>query len=283
MTDIVKAKFRYVIIIVIGMMLMGMQTVYGEELRPDPADVAYDETFGPQFTLGDTDKDFVYTPVKPCRIFDTRKAGGSIGSGGTRAFYVYGDGGAMAGQGGNPAGCPAARGEPRAVHINIAVDDPIASGYLTVWPTGTARPTSAVLNYKPTYSDPISNAFTVITGFDIGRDINVYAYKQTHVIADVMGYYYEVDLDELYFQEVEHYSPIAAGTTGEYTATCPAGSKVVGGGWHSRRNSAPHYHDRSINDYSNYPSSDREWRVGIYNNSGEFHWITVYAICMELQ
>ena len=146
------------------------------------------------FTLGDTDKDFVYTPVKPCRIIDTREAGGKIPSGDSRSFYVYGS---VAAQGGNSAGCPAPRGEPRAVHMNIVAVNSVASGWLTVWPTGTGMPLAGILNYYPGRTDPVSNAFTVQTGFGMGRDINVYAHRTTHVVADVMGYYYDVDKDDL--------------------------------------------------------------------------------------
>lgn len=147
------------------------------------------------FTLGDTDKDYVYSPVKPCRIVDTRNAGGPIIGGTSRAFVVRGGFAEMVAQGGNPDGCFAPRGEPRAVHINIAVDKPLDNGYLTAWPTGTSMPKAAVLNYRPTYSDPISNAVTVVTGYGLGaaKDINIYAKRTTHVIIDVMGYYYDID------------------------------------------------------------------------------------------
>ena len=33
------------------------------------------------YNLGDTQADLVYTPVTPCRIIDTRRAGGPIGGG----------------------------------------------------------------------------------------------------------------------------------------------------------------------------------------------------------
>jgi hypothetical protein len=148
------------------------------------------------FSLGDHDKDFVYTPVKPCRIVDTREAGGKITSGSSRGFYVYGTGIQMSAQGGNSAGCSSPRGEPRAVHINIVAVNSVASGWLTVWPYGASKPLAGVLNYYPNRTDPVSNAFTVKTGYAMARDINVYAHKTTHVVADVMGYYYDVDEDE---------------------------------------------------------------------------------------
>ena len=144
------------------------------------------------FELGDPDKDFVYTPVKPCRIVDTRRAGGKILSGFSRGYYVHGSGAQMSAQGGNAAGCTSPRGEPRAVHMDIVAVNSEGSGFLTVWPIGTSRPNASILNYFPGRSDPIANAFTVKTSFAVGLDIGVYAYKATHVVADVMGYYYDV-------------------------------------------------------------------------------------------
>jgi hypothetical protein len=143
------------------------------------------------YRLGDTDEDFVFTPVSPCRIIDTREAGGPIGTDSFRSFYVYGSGVNMLPQGGNASGCPAPRGEPRGVVMNIVAVNSTAPGYLTVWPDNTTRPLAAVLNYNPSETDPVSNAFTMKTRYGAGREISVYAYKQTHVVADVMGYYYE--------------------------------------------------------------------------------------------
>ena len=93
----------------------------------------------------------------------------------------------MSAQGGNSAGCTSPRGEPRAVHMNIVAVNSVDSGFLTVWPYGTSKPLAGVLNYYPGRTDPISNAFTVKTGFALARDINVYAHKSTHVVSDVMG------------------------------------------------------------------------------------------------
>jgi hypothetical protein len=38
--------------------------------------------------LGDTTQDYVFTPVTPCRIFDTRNAGGALAADTARDFYV---------------------------------------------------------------------------------------------------------------------------------------------------------------------------------------------------
>ena len=52
-------------------------------------------------SLGE-DTELVYTGVDPCRLLDTRNAGGALGDAETREFYVYGVAD-IANQGGNPA------------------------------------------------------------------------------------------------------------------------------------------------------------------------------------
>jgi hypothetical protein len=56
-------------------------------------------------TLGDTTQDFVYTPVSPCRFFDTRSGtgefAGPITGGNSKQSYVYGGAPDIAPQGGS--------------------------------------------------------------------------------------------------------------------------------------------------------------------------------------
>src|SRR5712692_3734912 len=52
--------------------------------------------------LGDNNRDLVYFPVTPCRLVDTRLAGGPIAAGFTRSFVMNGS---LTGQGGNASGC----------------------------------------------------------------------------------------------------------------------------------------------------------------------------------
>ena len=199
------------------------------------------------FTLGDGDKDFVYTPVKPCHIVDTRIAGGKISSGGSRGFYVHGSGGQLTSQGGNSAGCTSLRGEPRAVHINIVAVESADSGWLTVWPYGASKPLAGVLNYSPGRTDPISNAFTVKTGYALARDISVYAYKTTHVVADVMGYYYPGEPQKIVAAASSGTQASGISVAGSNTTlvsksvTIPTGGRIILMGEASWKNYGSHY------------------------------------------
>lgn len=152
-------------------------------------------TFAASRAVGDVGRDYVYSAVAPCRIVDTRPSSGGVGTLGsntTMNVFVWGDGLTIGGQGGNTAGCPAPRGEPRAVHVNATVV-PTGTGFLTVYPAGTAQPLASLVNYQPDNA-PIANAAIIQTNFDlVGPELSVFTSRTTHVIIDVLGYFYEAD------------------------------------------------------------------------------------------
>ena len=59
--------------------------------------------------LGDTNQDLVYTPVNPCRLFDTRPAQGGLGVMTPNVRRTYGATSPVTNQGG-PGGCAAPTG-----------------------------------------------------------------------------------------------------------------------------------------------------------------------------
>jgi hypothetical protein len=77
-----------------------------------------------------------YTGTTPTRILDTRIAGGPIGPGQTLVT--------IAGLAAIPAmGAPV---QPRAVLLNVTVTNPTVATYLSVYPSGQARPATSDLN-----------------------------------------------------------------------------------------------------------------------------------------
>jgi streptogramin lyase len=70
------------------------------------------------------------------------------------------------------------------VAMNVTVDQPVANGYITVYPCGT-RPTASNLNY--TTGQTIAN--TVITPVDTTGKVCFYAHGTTHLIADLTGWF----------------------------------------------------------------------------------------------
>ncbi|UCF01309.1 MAG: hypothetical protein JSV14_13160 [Deltaproteobacteria bacterium] len=131
-------------------------------------------------------KDLLHTPVQPCRIVDTRLAGGAIPPSGIRSYNVYG---AVASQGGNPAGCPSPKGEPLSVALNVTAV-PLGNGNIVAYPFGSAVPTASLVNYRSDAQN-IANGATVKTCFNCTKDINIKSnYGTAHVVIDVLGYYY---------------------------------------------------------------------------------------------
>jgi hypothetical protein len=120
-----------------------------------------------------------FKSVAPVRILDTRPAPENVGgisgplpANGTIALKV-----------GGVAPVPA---NATAVVLNVTVTGTTASSFLTVWPSGQNRPTASNLNW--TAGDVTPNLVTV----QLGLDGNVSFYNltgETHVIADVAGYY----------------------------------------------------------------------------------------------
>ena len=138
----------------------------------------------------------MFTPVKPCRIHDSRKSCpvcGVYNTGNSREFYVYGTSD-IANQGGNPAGCSSPQGEPAAVHINVTAVPQSGIGWFTVFPADVAAPVASLVNYDGAVQN-IANAATIKCFFNASagaREIEVSNGGSgiSHLIIDVMGYYY---------------------------------------------------------------------------------------------
>jgi hypothetical protein len=121
-----------------------------------------------------------YFPTSPARILDTRNgtgvpggAMGQLGTGGTLDLQVTG-------QGGVPANATS-------VVLNVtAADSPGPDSYLTVFPTGTARPLASNLNFVA--GQTVANL--VIAKIGAGGRVTIYNnLGSTVVVADVQGWF----------------------------------------------------------------------------------------------
>ena len=173
--------------------LRAVQTdVYGvDEHRPS---VAWTSPIFVSWRYGRSNN---YTPVTPCRIVDTRNAGGMIGAWSEREFYVHGSGATISAQGGDAGGCPAPAEDPLAAHISMIAVDSIGKGHLQAFPVGAEPGAGLSVNYNAIDTN-LSNAGTVKTSTGSGPDITVYSgVSSTHTVVDVLGYYsaYECHLD----------------------------------------------------------------------------------------
>lgn len=118
-----------------------------------------------------------FFPLTPARILDTREGNGAptgpLGGGKTLQLQVGGRG-----------GVPSTN--VSAVVLNLTATGPTSAGFLTVYPTGVARPTVSNLNFTAGWTG--ANAVTVPLG--TGGKVDIFnPAGNIHVIADVVGYY----------------------------------------------------------------------------------------------
>jgi Thrombospondin type 3 repeat len=151
------------------------------DIAPDPPDGVID-------VIGDISRvaglafkncgtpDGYYHPLTPARIVDTRIGlglPGMLGHNSTATVDVTGVGGVPA------AGV-------MAVVVNATVTQPTAPSYLTVYPSGAARPPTSNLNFVA--GQTVANLVTV----GVGADGNITVFNvsgQTHLILDIAGWY----------------------------------------------------------------------------------------------
>jgi LPXTG-site transpeptidase (sortase) family protein len=149
-----------VVTFLVGSLLVG---VAGASASPTPpAAVAIPAAAG-----GTT----AFHPLSPVRLLDTRQ-GQALRAGDTVSVGA-------AGASGIPAGIVA-------VVVNVTATDTSGAGYVTAFPTGSARPTTSVLNAEAP-GQTVANLTTVPVGAD--GSVSIFASMATDVVVDVFGYY----------------------------------------------------------------------------------------------
>jgi len=117
-----------------------------------------------------------YTALAPARVLDTRDGTGGVA-------------GALASNTGVDVQLTGVAGVPAtgvtAVILNATVTSPAGPGYLTISPTGTARPLASDLNYATDETRP--NLVVVRVG--TGGKVNLFTSTGTHVVFDVAGWF----------------------------------------------------------------------------------------------
>jgi len=137
---------------------------------------------GPAMSIvppGSPGSDFVFHAVAPCRILDTRHAGGPLQNS-TRTFRASSG---LAAQGGNASGC----GIPtnaQAIQVNLGAVPVAAGGYVQGWETGQAQPLASLVNFA---GSAIANMVTLPV--NSSEQFNLRVSGRANVFADVAGYY----------------------------------------------------------------------------------------------
>ncbi len=135
--------------------------------------------------LGDFSRDNVYTAITPCRIVDTRIAGGAFPSNAIRTYDV--DGPNLIGQGGSATGCGIPFGVAASVAMTITVTSPAGGGYISAWGLGV-QPFSSVVNHIANETAANTTIVPVVPG--VGPDFSIFSSAgNPQVIIDVVGYF----------------------------------------------------------------------------------------------
>ncbi|MBS0516647.1 MAG: hypothetical protein JSS16_14390 [Proteobacteria bacterium] len=183
--------------------------------------------------LGDVTDDLTYIPLaSPCRIVDTRKAGGIVVGTIARNFVVSPSNTTQGGSGCNPWTGYIGGGLAGAVAVNITVDangqSAIPGSYLTAFATGAAVPATSWLNFAG--GQVVSNAGILPLSTSPSFGFTVLTSATTHVIVDVTGSFVRPAATALDCLRV-HTSTSAASGHSFYISpgtTCPSTHTLTG-------------------------------------------------------
>src|SRR5262249_29161998 len=120
-----------------------------------------------------------YFTLTPCRVLDTRGPAGAYGApslaAGTSRSFVFG------GQCGVPVGA-------KAVAINVIAIDSSASGFLTLFATGSPFPPTSTINYRPG-TVRANNAIIPLSALGSLDLVCGQATGTVNAVVDVSGYF----------------------------------------------------------------------------------------------
>ena len=113
-----------------------------------------------------------FMPTTPTRLLDTRVSGTPMGNNQLLTLSIAGEDGVP--------------DSATAVALNVTALSSSTRSYVTVYPTGAARPNTSSVNVAP--GAPRANGVSV--GLGTGGDVSIYNFNgPVHVIVDVVGYY----------------------------------------------------------------------------------------------
>lgn len=127
-----------------------------------------------------------YVSITPCRIVDTRVAGGKLGNLTQRTYVVGGTSGFPA-QGGTSGGCGIPVGAT-GIAATLIANTPDRGGYLRAWPAGITEPNATVLTYLAGPGNSTGATLSITPG--TAASLTVRNHTGTiDLVIDVTGYY----------------------------------------------------------------------------------------------
>ena len=274
----------------LGLMGSGLAQAATETPTPPPPPVAYagppihassgaDGSASP-LSLGSASTDLTYTPLTPCRAFDTRLTGVGAFTG-TQSFYLNNSTVSLVTQGGSAADCGLPQtNEAVAVVINLTAVS-TSSGFTTAFAFGGTAPTSSVLNWTGN-GFTVANTTVVPLCRSCGQDISISNFNNSFIIGDVMGYFREPGATALQTTVLTNTVLVPIGSTTAQdgfldTAPCPTGYTLTGGG--------ADFTGNFVNLYvsgSSPLSANTAWRGAYRSERPSAATFTVYAICARV-
>jgi hypothetical protein len=224
--------------------------------------------------LGAFNSDNVYTALTPCRIVDTRIAGGALAANVTRTFDV--DGSDFTAQGGSATGCGIPYGVASSVAMTIHPVTPSAVGAMYAWGLG-AKPIASVINFVAGQTIANTTIVPVVPG--AGNDFSISSQVATHVVIDVVGYFAAPVATALNCTNVA--STVTTIPYNSYTAVdavCPAGYTVTGGGSYPTEGTL----GRPAIWIDGSPTAPNGWRLWVDNQTGGTRTVQAYAVCCRV-
>lgn len=184
----------------------------------------------PGKALGSTTGDLVFTAVTPCRIVDTRVAGGPIAANASRPFLglAINSGANFSSQGGSATNCNVAAVGASAIMVNVTAVTPSGAGFATVYKSGESRPLAASVNY--TAGAIVNNSVVVGVPNPLAiTDFVIYTFAQSDYVVDIVGYFSPPQATNLQCTQTALQSfTIAAGASNFFNnPLCPAGYHEV--------------------------------------------------------
>lgn len=180
--------------------------------------------------IGSTTGDLSFTAVTPCRIVDTRVAGGAIAANSSRNFIgvAVSAGSGFASQGGSSTDCNVAAVGASAIVLNVTAVSPLAAGYATIYRSGDTRPLAASVNY--TTGAIVNNSVVVgIPNPLATTDFTIYTFAQSDYVVDIVGYFSPPQATpfDCVATSVQSYNVAAGSSTFFNNPACPAGYKAT--------------------------------------------------------
>lgn len=231
--------------------------------------------------LGSPAQDLVYTMVTPCRIVDTRNAGGRMGSGEIRSYSS--SGATFVTQGGSDSDC-AMPADASAVVLNIVAVTPAADGFLTVYPYLAQRPTASSLNYHA--GRIVANEIIARQTLGQPQDFSVFTHASTDVVIDVVGYFMAARATPLDCVQVRSQPTQVPTNFVPYldvtSPQCPTGYILTGGGC-STSDNLPAARGLYFVSFGKSPASFSEAYQCLVQNVGtEVRTVVADGICCRI-